>query len=71
VAEIMSNFVLVELYTDGTDAASEANQKLQEAKFQTVAIPYYAVFDADQRVVAPFAGLTRNSSDYLAFLRTT
>jgi thiol:disulfide interchange protein DsbD len=71
VAEILSNFVLVELYTDGTDAASEANQKLQEAKFQTVAIPYYAVFDADQRVVATFAGLTRNSSDYLAFLRTT
>jgi thiol:disulfide interchange protein DsbD len=71
VAEILSNFVLVELYTDGTDAASEANQKLQEAKFQTVAIPYYTIFDADQRVVATFAGLTRNSSDYLAFLRTT
>jgi thiol:disulfide interchange protein len=71
VADVMSNFVLVELYTDGTDPASEANQKLQESKFQTVAIPYYAVFDADQRVVATFAGLTRNSSDYLAFLRTT
>jgi thiol:disulfide interchange protein len=71
VAEVMSNFILVELYTDGTDPASEANQTLQESKFQTVAIPYYAIFDADQRVVATFAGLTRNSSDYLSFLKTT
>jgi thiol:disulfide interchange protein DsbD len=71
VADAMKNFVLVELYTDGTDAASEANQKLQESKFGTVAIPYYAIFDADGRVVATFAGLTRKTPDYLAFLRST
>lgn len=71
VAAAMKNFVLVELYTDGTDAASEANQKLQETKFGTVAIPYYAIFDADGRVVATFAGLTRKAPDYLAFLRST
>ena len=49
VAEAMSKFVLVELYTDGTDAVSDTNQKLQERQFKTVAIPFYAVFDADQR----------------------
>ena len=38
--------MLVELYTDGTDAESEKNQKLQESSFQTVAIPFYAIFDA-------------------------
>jgi thiol:disulfide interchange protein DsbD len=70
VAEAMSNFVLVELYTDGTDTASDANQQLQESQFQTVAIPFYAVFDADQRVVSKFAGLTRNAPDFLAFLRS-
>ena len=42
IAAAMKNFVLVELYTDGTDAESEANQKLQLSKFNTVAIPYYA-----------------------------
>ena len=30
IADAMNNFVLVELYTDGTDAASEANQKLKK-----------------------------------------
>jgi thiol:disulfide interchange protein DsbD len=70
VAEAMSQFVLVELYTDGTDAVSDINQNLQESQFKTVAIPFYAVYDADQRLVAQFAGLTRNASDFLAFLRT-
>jgi thiol:disulfide interchange protein DsbD len=71
VADAMKDFVLVELYTDGTDAASEANQKLQETKFGTVAIPFYAIFDADGRIVSTFAGLTRKAPEYLAFLRTT
>jgi thiol:disulfide interchange protein DsbD len=71
VAGAIADFVLVELYTDGTDPKSDANQQLQESKFQTVAIPYYAVFDSDQRVVATFAGLTRNTNDFLAFLRKT
>ncbi len=70
VAEALNQFVLVELYTDGTDAASEANQKLQESQFQTVAIPFYAIFDTDRKVVATFAGLTRKAPEYLAFLRT-
>ncbi len=70
VATALGKFVLVELYTDGTDAASEANQKLQESQFGTVAIPYYAIFDTDRRVVARFAGLTRKAEEFLAFLRT-
>ena len=69
VAEQLSKFVLVELYTDGTDAVSEANQKLQESQFNTVAIPYYAIFTPDRRVVATHAGLTRDESEFLGFLR--
>ena len=34
IAAALQNFVLVELYTDGTDAVSEANQKLELSKFQ-------------------------------------
>ncbi|HYO81966.1 MAG TPA: cytochrome c biogenesis protein CcdA, partial [Bryobacteraceae bacterium] len=69
VAQALGNYVLVELYTDGTDAVSEANQKLQETQFSTVAIPFYAIFDADRRVVGTFAGLTRSESDFLTFLK--
>lgn len=69
VAAALGQFVLVELYTDGTDPASEANQRRQEQLFQTVAIPFYAVFDADGKVIATFPGLTRNASEFLEFLR--
>ena len=70
VAGVMKNMVLVDLYTDGTDAASTANQKLEEDKFQTVALPFYVLYDANQNVLATFPGLTRSSSEYLAFLNT-
>ena len=69
IAAAMKNFVLVELYTDGTDADSEANQKLQLSKFNTVAIPFYAIIDPDDKVVATFPGLTKDSAEYLAFLQ--
>lgn len=70
IASVMKNMVLVDLYTDGTDAASAANQKLEEDKFKTVAIPFYVLYDADRNVVASFPGLTRNPAEYLAFLNT-
>jgi thiol:disulfide interchange protein DsbD len=70
ISGVMKDMVLVDLYTDGTDAASVANQKLEEDKFKTVAIPFYVLYDANQNVLATFPGLTRNPSEYLAFLST-
>ena len=69
IAAALQGFVLVQLYTDGTDAASETNQKLQLARFNTVAIPFYAILDPDEKVVATFAGLTKDPAEYLAFLK--
>jgi thiol:disulfide interchange protein len=68
IAAAMQNFVLVDLYGDGTDAVSEENQKLELAKFGTVAEPYYAILDCDEKVVATFPGLTRDAAEFLAFL---
>jgi len=70
VGGVMKNMVLVDLYTDGTDAASQVNQKLEEDKFQTVAIPFYVLYDANQNVLATFPGLTRKPEEYLSFLNT-
>lgn len=64
----LKNFVLVELFTDGTDAASQANSKLQLEKFNTVAEPYYVILDPDEKLIAKFEGLTRDSAPFLAFL---
>lgn len=69
VAALMKEFVLVELYTDGTDAASEANQKLQESRFATVAIPYYVILGGEDQVVAAFPGLTKKAEEWIAFLK--
>jgi thiol-disulfide isomerase/thioredoxin len=65
----MQNFVLVDLYGDGTDAVSEENQKLELAKFGTVAEPYYAILTPDENVVATFPGLTRDAAEFLGFLK--
>jgi thiol:disulfide interchange protein DsbD len=69
VAAMLRNFVLVELYTDGTGPEAEEFQRLQETKFQSVSIPFYAILDADERVIASSAGSTRDTSKFLAFLK--
>jgi thiol:disulfide interchange protein DsbD len=70
IRSAMQGFVLVELYTDGTDEASRLNEEFEEKTFGTVAIPYYAIFDPDGKVVATFPSLTRNPQEFLAFLNT-
>ncbi|HXI38832.1 MAG TPA: cytochrome c biogenesis protein CcdA [Bryobacteraceae bacterium] len=64
----MQGFVLVDLYTDGTDDPSRVNQEFEEKNFGTIAIPYYAIFDGDGKVLATFPSLTRNPQEFLAFL---
>jgi thiol:disulfide interchange protein DsbD len=70
IAAALKDYVLVELYTDGTDAASEANQQLLERKFSSVAIPFYAILDPNENVIASFAGLTRDASEFASFLNS-
>jgi len=70
IAGALKDFVLVELYTDGTDEASLANQELEQGKFQTIAIPFYAILDADGNAIATYPEATRDARAYLAFLQT-
>jgi thiol:disulfide interchange protein DsbD len=69
IAAAMSEYVLVELYMDASDAVSEENQKVEEAKFKTISMPFYAILDPDEKVVASFPSATRNSEEYLDFLK--
>jgi thiol:disulfide interchange protein DsbD len=70
IREALRRFVLLDLYTDGVDPASESNQKLLQERFSTVAIPFYAILDGDEKVIATFPGLTRNPTEFLAFLNS-
>ena len=71
IRSAMQGFVLVDLYTDGTDEASRKNQQFEETSFGTIAIPYYAIFDPDGKVLGSFPGLTRNPQEFLTFLNTS
>jgi thiol:disulfide interchange protein DsbD len=52
--------VLLERYTEGSDEQSRQNQDREFSRFNTVAIPYYATLDPDEKVLTTFPGLTRN-----------
>ena len=70
IVAVLKNFVLLELYTDGTDAASEANAKLELDKFGTVANPYYVILDPDEKLIDKWdQGRTSDAAAYLAWLQ--
>jgi thiol:disulfide interchange protein len=65
----LGNFVLSRLYTDGDGEIYEKQQSFQEQTFGTVALPLYAVIAPDGKVRSTFSGLTRNPSQFIAFLQ--
>ena len=67
----MEKYVRVRLYTDGEGEIYQKHQRLEQEKFGTVALPYYALVDSEGNPVASFAGLTRNPAEFIAFLRTS
>jgi len=69
IADVAKDLVLVELYTDGSDAASEENAKLEDTRFASVSTPLFVLLDANEHVLAT-SGYTRNTQEFLAFLRT-
>jgi thiol:disulfide interchange protein len=70
IRSALKDLIIVDLYTDGTDTESEKNQKLENEKFATASIPFYALIDSDQNVIATFPQLTRNPQEFLSFLET-
>jgi len=69
VASVMDKFVRVRLYTDGDGELYEKQQKMQQDKFGTVALPLYAIVRPDGTTVATFPGLTRKPDEFLSFLQ--
>jgi len=70
IAGLLKDFVLVDLFTDGDDKASEENAHMEETRFGTVAIPYYAIVDPDEKIIATFPGRTTNAQEFVTFLKS-
>ena len=70
IAGALEDTVLVELYTDGFDEASERHQELQVDRFRSSSIPFYAIIRPDGSIAATFSGQTRDVSEFKAFVET-
>ena len=69
VEEELKKFVLVQLYTDGEGEIYERQQQMEQDMFGTVALPFYAVVDANGKTISTFPGLTRNVPEFVDFLK--
>ncbi len=69
VSAELNRFVLARLYTDGEGPVYERQQAFQEKSFGTVALPLYAIVDAEGKVRATFSGLTRDPAEFIRFLQ--
>jgi thiol:disulfide interchange protein DsbD len=70
VRAALDTFVRARLYTDGQGSVYEQQQRFQQERFKTVALPLYAIIDPERRAIATFAGLTRDQGEFLKFLQT-
>ena len=69
VEELMSEYVLVSLYTDAGEGYLE-KREYQINRFETAALPYYVILDGNDKVLSEFPGLTRNVEEFKDFLKT-
>jgi thiol:disulfide interchange protein len=69
VARELARYVRLKLYTDGRGEMYRRFQEMERQMFGTVALPYYAVLKPSGEPVVAFGGLTRDSNEYVNFLR--
>ena len=70
VRELFYQYILVRLYTDGGEAEHEANLEFERDRFGTIALPLYALMSPQDEILATFPGLTRQESEFVAFLES-
>jgi len=70
VQQELGRYVCVRLYTDGDGEVYQRQQQMQQEKFGTVALPLYAVVNADGKALKIFPGLTRDQSQFVSFLKS-
>jgi len=69
IAAALQDFVLVELLYRRHRPVPRPTRTWSFRSFHTVAIPFYAILDADEKVVANVAGSTSDAKEYLHFVQ--
>jgi thiol:disulfide interchange protein len=68
VRRAFQQLVLIRLFTDGEGPVFERNQRFQEERFGTVALPLYAILTPDGQTHATHAGIVRDVGQFVEFL---
>lgn len=68
VQEIFKDFVLARLYTDDGSPLNDSNQFMEESRFNTIALPFYAIISPDDKPLGTFPGYTRDHMSFINFL---
>jgi thiol:disulfide interchange protein len=66
----LSKFVLVRLFTDREGQPYQSQQQMEKDRFESVALPLYAIITPNGQIKASFPGLTRDPKEFLRFLNT-
>ncbi len=69
VKQMFGNFVLARLYTDNGTPLNDSNRTLEEARFNTIALPFYVIVSPDDKPLGTFPGFTRDAESFKTFLR--
>jgi thiol:disulfide interchange protein DsbD len=67
VRNLLEQFVLVKLYTDGGKNHRKKRQ-YEIDRFGTAAQPFYAILNGNESEIARFSGMTRNVKEFIEFL---
>ncbi len=69
VRRLLESMILVQLYTDGQGEMYARNREFQQTRFDTVALPFYAILSPNNEIVSSFQGLTRDKNLFISFLK--
>jgi len=69
VVGLFKDFVLARLYTDDGSPLDDSNRVMEEARFSTIAQPYYVIVSPTDQPLATFPGFTRDLNAFLTFLK--
>jgi thiol:disulfide interchange protein DsbD len=64
----LDHFVRVRLFTDGRDESNIRQQAFEEQRFNTVALPLYAIVSTNGETRATYLGMTRDTDEFVRFL---
>jgi len=69
VLGLFKQFVLARLYADDGSPLNDSNRTMEEARFNTIAQPFYVIISPDDKPLATFPGFTRDLNAFVSFLK--